>query len=98
MKLIPTHDNIIFKFVDKSKNGFFVETTKSGILLDYGKNHSETGKFCRVGTVTSIGDEVEGIKVGDNIVIQNLMWTAGFMFNGQKHWMTQPNHVLGFER
>lgn len=92
-ELIPTRDNIIFKFVDEVKNGNFVDNRSSGLIVDLGNSHDRSGKFCRVGVVHSVGERVEGFTPGDKILINPLMWTESFNFNDQKYWMTIPKHV-----
>lgn len=92
-QLTPTRDNIIFKFVDEVKNGNFVDTRSSGVVVDLGNSHDRSGKFCRVGIVHSVGGKADGFAPGDKIAIKALMWTESFDFDGQKYWMTRPEHV-----
>ena len=97
MKLDPIHDNIIFKFKDDVKDGFFVEAkSSSGIITDLGGNHERSGKYCRIGTVVSVGEKATDVcGVGDEIVIDHLMWTTSFKFEGNTYWMTQPRCIVG---
>lgn len=92
-ELIPTRNNIIFQFVDDVKNGHFVDQRNSGIIVDLGNSHDRSGKFCRVGVVHSAGVGVDGITPGEKILINPLMWTEGFTFEGEKYWMTIKEHV-----
>ena len=92
-ELIPTRNNIIFQFVDEVKNGNFVDQRSSGVIVDLGNSHDRSGKFCRVGVVHSVGENVDGVNPGDKILINPLMWTESFDFKDQKFWMTIPEHV-----
>lgn len=92
-ELIPTRKNIIFQFKDEVKHGFFVDERSSGIIVDLGGSHDRSGKFCRIGIVSSVGEDVADYKTGDQILINPLMWTESFEFNDQKYWMTRPEHV-----
>ena len=92
-ELIPTRNNIIFQFVDQVKNGNFVSERSSGIVIDLGNDHRDSGKFCRVGIVHAVGQKAHGFKPGDKIAINPLMWTKGFKYNNQQYWMTIPEHV-----
>lgn len=95
----PLRDNILFKFKDQTtKDGFFLNIHKSGIVLDMGRDHKRSGELCREATVTNVGADVEEFKAGDTIVIQNLMWTKGFNYNNERHWMTRPENIVGVIR
>jgi len=97
MNLTPIHDNIVIQFKDEVRNGFFVDSPSSnvGIVTDLGGNHERSGKYCRIATVKSVGQAVTEITVGDTIVIDHLMWTTGFKFDGEMYWMTQPKCIVG---
>lgn len=98
MNLQPINDNIIFRFKDEIKNGHFVDKIReTGLIVDLGGDHRRSSKFSRIGEVVSVGPNVKEdvCKPGDNIVIQSLMWTESFKYQGVDYWMTQPRCIMG---
>lgn len=98
MNLQPINDNIVFQFKDEVKDGHFVDKIReTGLIVDLGGDHERSGRFSRIAKVVSTGPKVnENVcKVGDEIVIEHLMWTEGFKYQGSEYWMTQPRCVLG---
>lgn len=98
MNLQPINDNIVIKFRDEVKNGHFVDKQRSsGLIVDLGGDHQSSGMYNRIAEVVSVGPKVlkEVCTVGDNIVVEHLMWTESFQYESQKYWMTQPRCVLG---
>jgi co-chaperonin GroES (HSP10) len=94
--LKPIGSNIFFVFDDEVKNGHFVEKRFSGIVVDIGKNHAYSSSYSRTGRVLAVGDAVKQIKVNDNIVIRNMMWTdRSFKHNDERFWMTNEQYVMG---
>lgn len=98
MNIEPLRNNILFQFKDKTTtDGLFVAIRKSGIVVDLGRDHEQSGTLCREATITSVGIDIdiEEFNTGDTIVIQNLMWTKGFNYNNERHWMTRPENIVG---
>lgn len=95
--LEPIHNNIVIKFKDTVKNGFFVDSaTEGGLVVDLGYNHERSGKFCRLATVIAVGKDAEQVcSPGETVVVDHLMWTESFNFAGNKYWMTQPRCLVG---
>ncbi len=96
MKLRPLGNNVMFKFLDETvgKVGAFIETyQKLGIIIPATKS---TQKVARWGQVVALGPEAEasGLKVGDYILIEALMWMEGVKFDGGKIWKTDDSKVL----
>ncbi len=100
MNLTPIYDNIVVQFKDEVRNGYFVDaaSSDSGIVTDLGYNHERSSKYCRIATVKRVGKAVEDINEGDQIIIDHLMWTTGFKFEGETYWMTQPKCIVGLLR
>ena len=95
MNVKPLHNNVLFKFLDETRNGYFVEKRLSGIIVDLGKNHKYSSDMCRLGVVEAVGPEVTIVKVGDTIAIKALMWTAQIEIEGQRVSMTEEKHIIG---
>lgn len=94
--LTPLPKNILFKFTEEVKNGFFNEKTSSGIIIDMGGNHKFSADYCRIAEVLAIGSDIQHVKKGDRIAIKTLMWTdASNQYNGVRFWMTHEEHVVG---
>jgi co-chaperonin GroES (HSP10) len=92
-KLRPLGNSIMFRFLDHTggAKGAFTETHKSGIIIP---TTNSTQRSARWGEVVSVGDKVDGVSVGDFILIEPLMWSFGVSFNGEKIWKTDDTKVL----
>jgi co-chaperonin GroES (HSP10) len=96
-KLRAIHDHIIFQFKDESiqLNGMthFVDKTKWGFLTS---NVQRGMDYPRIGTVVAVGPEVEDkVKVGDEILVEPLMWTIGAKVDFDEYWRTDISYVIG---
>lgn len=95
--LKPLHNKIMFQFLDKTggNKGAFSERTRSGIIIP---ELQSTQKGERWGKIVAIGPDAEktGLKIGDFILIEALMWMEGIKFNKEKLWMTNSTKVLAF--
>ena len=94
MNLRPLGNNVMFKFLDETAGakGGFVE--KHGMLII--PQTRSTQKVARWGEVVALGPKAEeaGLKVGDFILIEALMWMEGVKFEDQKIWKTDDSKVL----
>lgn len=98
MNITPINDNIVIQFKERVRDGHFVDNnTESGFIIDLGGDHKQSSSFCRIAKVCSVGGNVDpSICIpGDNIVVQSLMWTEGFNYQGNMYWMTQPRGIVG---
>jgi len=94
MKLQPLGKNIIFIFVEEtSGSGFIPSSGGSIILTQQNLDHNRTPKW---GKVVLVGPAVdtEEIKVGEYILVEPLMWTPGFEYDGIKFWKTDSDKVM----
>lgn len=92
MSLRAIKNHIIFQFVDEvDSKGQFVETTKWGFVIP--GHFDNSAKSPRWAVVKEIGPECENVKVGQQVLINALKWTAGFKFNGERFWRTDESQV-----
>lgn len=92
MQLKPIHNDILFVFADKVNSNSFVNTTSWGLEII---NPVEDIKHTRWGKVTHIGPDITiDVKIGDYILIEPLMWTNRFEFEGNTFWKTNDYKVL----
>lgn len=100
MELKAIKNHIIFKFEDDVINGKFNETNDWGFVIAASHNDDATIKGVRWGVPVSVGPdaEVDGIvPFKTRILIEPLMWSEGFDFEGQRLWRTDTTRVMGFE-
>ena len=93
MTLRPLSNSILFEFLDRTGGaaGAFSERTRSGLIIP--KTQSTQRKE-RWGRVLYLGPDVEGVQIGEFILIEPLMWTTHETFEGQKIWKTNSEKVL----
>lgn len=92
MNLRAIHGDIIFEFCDTVSNGGFVNQTSWGLQI---VNKIEDVKHARWGKILNLGPDVRILaKIGDYILIQPLMWTTKFTYNGKDLWKTNDEKVL----
>ena len=87
----PIRKNILFIFLDEIVGGQFQTKTESGIIL---RSFDDSIKGERWGKVLAVGPEVTEVNNGEDILIEALQWTEGFVHDGVKVWMTQEDKVL----
>ena len=91
MKLKALGNRIIFKFVQNVTDGKFGASTSWGFQI---QTQNDDPKFARWGEVTHLGPDVEGINVGDYILIEPLMWTNNMELEDGKVWGTNTEKVI----
>jgi co-chaperonin GroES (HSP10) len=91
--LRPLGNTILFTFLDATSGsaGKFTERTRGGLIIP---QLQSTQKGERWGKVTHIGPDVEGIAVGEFILIEPMMWTTHEVFEGEKVWKTNDTKVM----
>ena len=90
----PLNNNVMFKFLDFTggHKGYFTDAPRaSGIIL---ARNADSQKVSRWGEVLAIGPKVEGVSVGDFILVEALMWMEGTEVDGQKMWKTDDSKIL----
>jgi co-chaperonin GroES (HSP10) len=93
MNLAPLKNNIIFTFLENTTASTFIPTHKSGIII--ANPNVEQNRDPKWGKVCKIGPQVENeIKIGQYILIEPLMWSPGFNFEGVQYWKTDSSKVL----
>jgi co-chaperonin GroES (HSP10) len=86
----PLSNAVFFRFTDDAAVTTFSNKTKTGIMIAGG----DQSNIPRWGKVLDIGPEVRDIAVGDNILVEAGMWTAGFEANGKRVWKTDEDKVM----
>jgi hypothetical protein len=94
------HNDILFQFEDEgavlrdgkiSARGF-KEKTEWGFVFTSSKESASAPRWVKV---LGVGpDVVSGIFVGRRVLVENLKWTDGVEFEGQKYWKTTDEFIL----
>jgi hypothetical protein len=84
-------DGILFKFVEDTLGGGFQNATNWGFVI---QNKTDDPKASRWAKVTNVGPKVKYVQVGQYILIEKLMWTAGLRFLGDLFWKTNEKYVM----
>jgi co-chaperonin GroES (HSP10) len=92
MKIETHSNNVIFKFVEKTTQDRFVNSSKAGIIIS--SQDSTQGQVARWGHVTHVGDDVDAVKPGDYILIEHGMWTNGFYVDDVRYWKTDEDKIM----
>jgi co-chaperonin GroES (HSP10) len=92
-QLTAIKNSILFQFLDKTSGpqGAFSERTRSGLIIP---KLTSTQKGERWGKVVAVGSDVDGVQVGEYILIEALMWTHGVDYENEKVWRTTDEKVL----
>jgi co-chaperonin GroES (HSP10) len=97
MRLRAIKNHIIFQFIDEvDSKGQFVETTKWGFVIP--GQFDNSAKSPRWGIVKEVGPEVKHVKVGQQVLINALKWTAGFKLDGVRNWRTDESQVAAVRK
>lgn len=93
-KLHPVGSSLLFTFLDDTGGGKgrFQERSKSGLVIPV-LNSSQTNEN-RWGRVVAVGSDVDGVAVGEFILIEALKWNAHETFEGEKVWRTISDSVI----
>jgi co-chaperonin GroES (HSP10) len=95
MKIKAIRNHIIFEFLDglNSQNQF-TQTTESGIHV--AGHFDASAKEPRWARILAVGPDVDDDLRAPNceILIENLRWTEGVVYQGKKYWRTDENQVL----
>ena len=84
-------DGIIFKFLEKISAKMFDNTTTWGFVI---RDATDDVKRPRWGVVERIGPKVTQVSVGQYVLIENLQWTNGLEYNGDKFWKTNESKLM----
>lgn len=93
-KILPINNNVMFKFLDYTggKKGRFHDTHRSGIILVPSATSQHAHRW---GEVIAVGPKVDGVKKGDYILIEALMWmNACDPIDGVTMWKTDDSKIL----
>jgi hypothetical protein len=97
MNIKAIHNHIIFTFIDNvNSDGQFEEITSGGlVLLGHFDNSAKTSRWANI---ISLGPDCSTYlkKKGCQILIENLKWTSGIMFEDQMVWRTDESKVLAY--
>jgi hypothetical protein len=92
--LRPVNDSILFVFVDSYENNAFVNKTDSGIVY---KTLVDSAGSPRWVKVIAVGNKVEYVKPGMEVLVDALRWTEGFRFEDTMMWRTAEKEVIGIK-
>ena len=90
--LEPVRNQLIFQFVNDTRNGMFNETTKEGIIIVEGR-HKQVDE-ARWGKIVAIGPDVTDYSVDDIVLIEHLRWTNEFRIDNVGYWLTADDQLL----
>lgn len=83
---------VIFKFVEDITGDRFINKTSSQILVTSDDRNQTT--YPRWGKVEAIGPDVDGIELGEYVLVDAGKWTSHFYVNGERYWKTDTNEIL----
>ena len=84
-------DGIIFKFLENISGQSFDNKTNWGFEI---KDKTDDFKRPRWAKALRLGPKVVHVKENDYILIENLQWTAGLEYYGDKFWKTNESRVI----
>ena len=88
----PLANKIIFRFIEDIGDGTFTNKTSWGLQI---RNKVEDVKTPRWAEIVRLGPTVpERFSMGDYILIEQLMWTDGFLVDEVKYWVTNTEKVM----
>jgi hypothetical protein len=97
------HNDILFQFEDEGavlRDGKlaargFKEKTDWGFVFTSSKDSASNSRW---GIVVGLGPEViDDIYVGRRVLVENLKWTDGVDFGGERYWKTTDEFVLAVD-
>lgn len=86
---------IIFTFFQDVSNRAFENSTDWGFVI---RNPTEDVKIARWGKALSVGNLVTKVKEGDYILIEPLMWTPHYEYEGNRYWNTSEDKVVAVHK
>lgn len=93
MKLKPLGNSFIFKFLNETAGGRFIERNSGKIILT-NQDWDNMGKLARWGRIEAVGNRVRDLKVGDLVLIEALQWTKEMQFEGEGYWKSDESKVI----
>ncbi len=97
------HNDVLFQFEDKqitlhsgklTQRGF-EEKTKWGFTFC---NTTASASSPRWGHVVLVGPDTDkDIFPGRRVLVENLKWTVGFNFEGERYWKTTDEFIIGYD-
>lgn len=96
MHIEAIHNHIVFEFLDKVTNKGEFERSDSHGGITLLQSADDSAGQPRWAKILSLGPTCDPLlqTPGCEILITNLMWTAGVPFDGRKVWRTEDTHVL----
>ena len=92
----PIKDKILFQFVEDMTNATFKSKSPGGIVMV--ETQANKVDKPRWGEVLSVGSEVDGMRVGEFILIEALGWTNSMTLedslSAEKFWFTKADKVM----
>jgi hypothetical protein len=84
-------NRIIFQFVEDTRSGTFNNTTTWGFEI---KKATDDVKTPRWAEVKVTGKDVKAVKPGQYILVEPMMWTLSFLYDGNKYWATAEDKLI----
>lgn len=91
-ELKPIRNQIVFEFIEETRNGQFDLVTPSGVMIR--QTSEKQIDYCRWGRILAIGPEVNELEEGQIVLIEKLRWTSRFRITDKKYWITTDEEVL----
>lgn len=82
---------ILFQFAEATASGAFKNKTDWGFEI---RNPVEDVKVPRWALVKVVGKDVTLVKPGQYILIEPMMWTLSFTYEGEKYWATAQHKLI----
>lgn len=82
------------QFIEETGGGkgrFHDGFSPGGIYLVSSVDAQKVHRWARV---TGVGPKVDGVSVGDFVLIEALMWMEGSLIDGEKFWKTDDSKIL----
>lgn len=95
MKLSPVKNFFLFKFLDGTNSrGRFKDTygTKQIEVVTLANELEQIGS--RWAEVVAVGGDVTDFVPGQYVLVDNMNWTTGFVWEGERLWRSDQEKVL----
>jgi co-chaperonin GroES (HSP10) len=95
MNLSPIKNAVLFQFLDETNSSTGKFTERSAGILYIGSVQNNQSTKPRWGKVLAVGPTVDGVEVGDFILIEAGKWTVRTEVDGVPLWKTDDTWIIG---
>ncbi len=97
--LTAIHNHILFQFEDERKQHMgvtqFEESTDWGFKFVRVDDSTQSARWA---IVSVVGPECDSeIQPGMRVLVDRLMWSEGFEYEGEMYWRTDSNQIIGVD-